>query len=151
MRGADATRGIIYTAGYEGKNVDEFMRGLAASGVRQILDVRRNAISRKRGFSKSALSVAAQSHGLSYVHMRSLGVPSAMRRELRSREDYDALLTEYERRLLPAARHSVESAAQLVREQPTALLCFESDHTMCHRAPLSLTLADITGYHVTHL
>ena len=151
MSQANTAEATIFTAGYEGKTVDEFMRGLAASGVRQVLDVRKNAISRKPGFSKSALSAAAQSHGLTYIHIRALGIPSAKRRGLKSRADYDRLLAAYEARLLPAVRDAVDSAAEVVQAGPTALLCFESDHTMCHRTPLSSALADITGYHVTHL
>jgi len=142
---------VIFTAGYEGLSVDEFMRKLAASGVRQVLDVRRNAISRKPGFSKSALSAAAEAHGLKYAHIRGLGVPTALRKGLKTRADYDRLLARYRSELLPAMTEFVAEAARLVRAEPTALVCFEADHTMCHRGPLSKVLADITGYAVKHL
>jgi len=151
MPRAKTSRGTIYTAGYEGKSLSEFMAYMVAQGIAQLLDVRKNAVSRKKGFSKSALRSAAVSHGLSYIHISELGVPSEMRRDLKSREDYANLMVTYKKQLLPKARESVKAASDAVKTRPTAVLCFESDYTICHRTPLSSALSKITGYNVTHL
>lgn len=151
MSQAKETAMTIFTAGYEGQSVDEFMQKLAAGGVRQVLDVRRNAISRKPGFSKSALAAAAENYGLDYEHIPELGVPKELRQGLKSREDYDRLLAHYLSELLPEMTDYVEEAAALVQLEPTVLVCFEADHTLCHREPLSAVLSDLTGYAVKHL
>jgi len=46
----------IATVGYERASIEEFDAALAAAGIEVLVDVRAVAISRKRGFSKGALS-----------------------------------------------------------------------------------------------
>ena len=61
--------------GYEGCDLAEFIERLRLSSVTLLVDVRLNPISRKRGFSKTALSGALADAGIAYDHMRSLGNP----------------------------------------------------------------------------
>ena len=46
----------FFTIGYEGRAIDEYMNLLLENHVKVLCDVRKNPISRKRGFSKTALS-----------------------------------------------------------------------------------------------
>ena len=46
----------IVSVGYEGRSVDELVDALVDAGVSVLVDVRENAISRKRGLSKRALA-----------------------------------------------------------------------------------------------
>ncbi len=46
---------IVYTIGYEGTDIDRFVSTLKAVGVEVVADVRAIALSRKKGFSKTAL------------------------------------------------------------------------------------------------
>ncbi len=48
----------ILTIGYEGVSLTDFIATLKAHRVRQILDVRELPMSRRKGFSKTALSLA---------------------------------------------------------------------------------------------
>src|SRR5690606_23222120 len=71
-----------YTVGYEGKCIDGFLAGILRSGVRRIVDVRRNPISRKYGFAKSTLSRHLTYLGIGYLHMPELGIASEERADL---------------------------------------------------------------------
>ena len=51
------------SVGYEGRSVDELADALVEAGVSVLVDVRENAISRKRGLSKRALAEKLESRG----------------------------------------------------------------------------------------
>lgn len=69
----------VYTAGYEGFQVDGFLNLLIKSGIECVLDVRKNPISRRYGFHKSTLSRLCQKLGLEYIHYSEFGIPSKWR------------------------------------------------------------------------
>ncbi|MDG4769766.1 DUF488 domain-containing protein [Solwaraspora sp. WMMD792] len=58
--------------GYEGRSVDGLIAELRAAGVSRLVDVRLTPISRKPGFSKSALAKALNAAGIAYEHRREL-------------------------------------------------------------------------------
>jgi uncharacterized protein (DUF488 family) len=78
----------IFTASYEGRSLEDFLADLRARGVRLVADVREAPISRKRGFSKTALSDALQRAGIAYRHIRTLGCPKAIRDSYRNDGDW---------------------------------------------------------------
>jgi uncharacterized protein (DUF488 family) len=142
---------VLFTAGYQGRSLPEFLAALEAAGIEQVIDVRRNALSRKRGFSKRALAEACSSKGIAYVHVPELGVASELRKHLDSEQEYAQLFETYTRDLLPLAAHFVETTAGLIRDMVSAVVCFERDVTMCHRGPLAEVLARSTGFAVRHI
>src|SRR5208282_454881 len=50
----------IVTIGYEGRNIESYLNELLRDGATLLCDVRRNALSRKYGFSKSTLRHACE-------------------------------------------------------------------------------------------
>ena len=48
----------IFTIGYEGTTVPEFITALRRAGVERVIDVRALPLSRRPGFSKSPLKAA---------------------------------------------------------------------------------------------
>ena len=142
---------VVYTIGYEGVAIDTFLRKLKASKIKRVIDVRRNPISRKPGFSKRRLQEELATIGVEYVHIPQLGIPSSMRRELHSLEDYKSLFDEYEKTILPDAQEYKEHAIQLLTEKPSALLCFESTPCYCHRSRLAGVIANETGFVQKHI
>ncbi|SDJ04236.1 Protein of unknown function, DUF488 [Lentzea albidocapillata subsp. violacea] len=70
--------GIVGT-GYERVDLDAFLVRLGEQRVDVLVDVRLNPISRKRGFSKTALTNAVTSASVDYVHLRGLGNPKTNR------------------------------------------------------------------------
>jgi uncharacterized protein (DUF488 family) len=77
IRGPTAPK--IYTIGYEGLGLEDFVVRLRRAGVRIVIDVRELPLSRKRGFSKGALAEALATARIRYSHMRSLGCPKPIR------------------------------------------------------------------------
>src|SRR5205823_11368863 len=65
----------IFTIGYEGTTVLEFIAALKGAGVERVIDVRALPLSRRPGFSKSALRAALEQAGVEYVHLKALGTP----------------------------------------------------------------------------
>ena len=65
----------IFTIGYEGADPERFLAALKGAGVEVLADVRAVAMSRKRGFAKTALREGLESEGLGYRHFMALGTP----------------------------------------------------------------------------
>jgi Protein of unknown function, DUF488 len=74
----------FYTIGYEGSRVEEFVAALRRAGVVTLIDVRDIPLSRKPGFSKSALAANLAAKGIAYVHLRGLGDPKPGREAARA-------------------------------------------------------------------
>ena len=140
-----------YTIGYEGRSLDAFMDHLLRSGIRRIVDVRRNAYSMKYGFSRGVLGPTAERCGMDYIHVPEVGIASEKRQDLKTRADYDRLLDAYESELLPGRQAGVHRVAALLAEKPAAMLCYEADPTMCHRGRLATTVARQSVLEVVHL
>ncbi|WP_394620062.1 DUF488 family protein [Lentzea sp. JNUCC 0626] len=126
--------GIVGT-GYEGVDLDAFLARLGEQRINVLVDVRLTPISRKRGFSKTALSTAVTSAGAGYLHLRGLGNPKTNRagfggslQELsEARDRYSALLTD------EAAETALDQLVELAKHQRVAVMCFEADEQRCHR------------------
>ncbi len=141
----------VYTAGYEGESIDTFFEKLLEAGIQRLLDVRYNAISRKYGFSKGKLRELCEQRNIDYVHLRQLGIPSSQRKSLKTVGDYQKLMREYERSILPKVSHVQREALRLVQELPTVLVCFEADVDCCHRGRLAEAVSAEASMTVVHL
>jgi len=134
----------LFTIGYEGLSSEVYFQKLLAHQVKLLCDVRKNAISRKKGFSKSSLRESASNHGIDYIHLRDLGIDSEQRKSLKTPQDYDELLNQYEKRILHYQQADINHIFELLNQYHCiALTCFESHHTLCHRgrvAKLVVTL-----------
>ena len=106
---------------------------LRAAGVERLVDVRALANSRRRGFSKTALSAALAAQGIEYVHMRALGNPKEGR-DLYRRGRVAEGRELFERHLLGEQRAALTELAHLIAEKHCALLCVEADPALCHRS-----------------
>ncbi len=74
----------IFTIGYEGSTVGDFLGALKAAGVERVIDVRALPLSRRPGFSKSPLKAALEEAGIEYVHLKALGTPAEGRAAARA-------------------------------------------------------------------
>jgi uncharacterized protein (DUF488 family) len=122
---------VIAGVGYEGITIDVFVADLVARRIELVVDVRLNAISRKRGFSRRALSAALEVAGIGYRHEPTLGNPRDNRDGFRAG---DAAALEVMRvRLATAGAEAMARLQRDVRERRVAVLCFERDEERCHR------------------
>jgi len=141
----------VYTSGYEGLSVDAFLDRLIRNGVQRIIDVRNNPVARRYGFHKSTLTRLGVRVGIQYVHVPELGIQSALRQNLCSREDYDALFDRYATETLAGERLSIQCVADLMTEKASVLICMEADPQFCHRSRLAETVSHETGLPIRHL
>lgn len=141
----------LYTIGYEGVGVEEFVAALQAAGIETLIDVRDVPVSRKRGFSKSALAAILEAHGIDYVHLKGLGDPKAGREAARAGE-YGLFRRIFGSHMTTdVARRDLERAVALVCESPSCLMCFEHKHTNCHRSIVADHIAQRTGQVLQHI
>jgi uncharacterized protein (DUF488 family) len=141
----------VYTAGYEGLLVDGFLNGLMRQGIKRVIDVRNNPVSRRYGFHRSTLARLCGHVDIEYKHFPELGIESDHRQDLDGPEAYAALLKRYERSTVAKQRKSVERVASLVAEKPSALVCMEAQAAMCHRSRLAKAVSRVTGLPIRHL
>lgn len=121
--------------GYEGQDIQDFVADLTRRGVRRLVDVRLTPISRKRGFSKTALRDALVEAGIEYDHRRELGNPKVNRAGFGGSE---LELAEAKARYIAVleteqAQQSLDELGRLAASEAIAVLCFEADQRRCHR------------------
>ena len=130
---------MITGVGYEGITIDALVADLADRRIELMVDVRLNAISRKRGFSRRALSAALDAAGIGYRHEPTLGNPRDNREGFRAG---DAAAVEVMRaRLVTVGAEAMVRLASDARDQRVAVLCFERDGEQCHRRVILAMLA----------
>lgn len=130
------TTHTIWTIGYEQATVPGVMDALRKAGVEVLADVRALPLSRRPGFSKTALAANAREAGIEYVHFKALGTPADGRAAAR-RNDHATLERIYAAQLeLPEAIAAGAKLADLATERRVALLCYEREAHGCHRTLL---------------
>lgn len=131
----------IFTIGYEGTTVGDFVAALHSAGVERVIDVRALPLSRRPGFSKSPLRAALEEAGIDYVHLRALGTPAAGREAARKGRHEDLKRIYAGQLELPEAIAQGARMLDLASEKPSALLCYERDPAGCHRTLLLAAVA----------
>ena len=131
----------IFTIGYEGTTVPEFIAALKEAGVSQVIDVRALPLSRRPGFSKSPLKNALEEAGIEYVHLKALGTPAEGRAAARAGRQADLERIYAGQLELPEAMAQSAQMLGLAAEQPSALLCMEREPAHCHRTLLLKAVA----------
>lgn len=124
--------GRIYSAGYEGLDVRNFVDTLCSDGVTLVVDVRLNPTSRKPSWSRKSLQAALEAAGIEYRHERALGNPPENRDSFRrgdSKEGRRRMRALIEDSSSPALKQLVEDA----QDRRIAVLCVERSAGHCHR------------------
>lgn len=131
----------IFTIGYEGATVPEFVAALVKAAVKRVIDVRALPLSRRPGFSKTALRSALADAGIEYVHLKALGTPAEGRNAARAGRHADMERIYAGQLELPEAMAQSAQMIELAREKPSALLCMEREPAHCHRTLLLKSVA----------
>ena len=127
------TKQMLFTIGYEGITVENYLNTLIKNDIHVLCDVRRNPLSRKFGFSKNSLQKYLKNIGIEYVHLPELGISSEKRNNLNSDEDYHNLFADY-KSSLSERREYLDCIHQVLQTQNRiALTCFEHEPSHCHR------------------
>ena len=145
---------VLFTIGYEGISLEEYLVRLLKNDVKVLVDVRNNPLSMKYGFSKSQLKKYCASLGIEYVHIPEVGIQSDQRQELNTQSDYDKLFAVYRKNnLTQTTAHQNEILKLLKQHKRIALTCFEANICQCHRKDLAEAIETLPGfdYEVKHL
>ena len=142
----------IWTIGYERASSDALLAALKAAGVQVLMDVRDLPLSRRAGFSKSTLRASLEAVGIEYVHLKGLGTPKEGRLAARS-GDVKALKRIYAKHLKTdiAKQEMSELSMLIAKAGPVCILCYERDHSECHRKFIAEIIEEKDGVAVENL
>jgi len=142
----------LFTIGYEQTPAKAVLDELQGAGVKLLVDVRAVASSRRPGFSKTQLAEGLDERGISYLHLRGLGTPKDGRLAARSGQ-FDVLHKIYAKHLkTPQAREELDELSALVKQAgPVCILCYEREHTHCHRRWIAEIIEERDGVKIENL
>lgn len=141
----------LHTIGYEGVALEDVLASVQKARIRLLIDVRAVAVSRRRGFSKTALAEALRDQGIAYLHLRDLGDPKAGREAARAGRHAEFLQIYGDHLAGDAAQAALREAALAAVEKTSCLLCYEAEPSGCHRAIVARAISEATGIVVDHL
>ena len=128
----------LYTIGYEGISLEEYLNRLVKNDVKVLVDVRNNPLSMKFGFSKAQLKNFCGNLNIEYLHIPQVGIQSEQRQELNSQTDYNSLFDIYKKTNLKQTKSYQEQILKLLKQKKRiALTCFEANICQCHRKHLA--------------
>ena len=145
---------VLFTIGYEGISLEEYLVRLLKNDVKILVDVRSNPLSMKYGFSKNQLKKYCVSLGINYFHFPQVGIQAEQRKELNSQTDYDKLFADYRKNNLTKTTDTQTEIFNLLKEhQRIALTCFEANICQCHRKHLAEAIEKLPtfDYEVKHI
>ena len=141
----------LFTIGYEGASLSDFLATLTAAGVQKVVDVRQLPQSRRPGFSKKALQIALETVSIKYEHRKALGDPKPGRDAARAgkMDQFRSIFAAHMKQDGPQAE--LEQLAQDVTKEVCVLLCYERNPQECHRRLLCDDLTKLVSVSVQHL
>jgi len=144
-------QGTLYTIGYEKFRVQDFVAALHLARVEVLIDVRDLPLSRKRGFSKTALAAVLEENGITYVHLKGLGDPKLGRQAARAGQHDQFRRIFGNHMATEVAQRALDRAVELIQARPCCLMCFEQEHCNCHRSIVANHIVERTGLRLHHL
>lgn len=141
----------IYTIGYEGLKIEDFVKKLKNANIQQLIDVREIPLSRKNGFSKMILQEKLKEAGIFYRHYPELGSPKRIRHQLHTDWNYELFFKEYKEVVKDdEVQQKIKEVEKDSKMKKTVLLCFEKNYKTCHRSIIAEELVK-QGWKVNHL
>ena len=136
----------LYTIGYEGISIDKYIEKLSNFNIKIVIDVRKNAFSYKKGFTKEELKETLLKNNILYYHIPELGIDSEKRKGIKltieptitlfgeEKSDLQKIFDEY-KILLPKKEKYINILLNIINKyNNVALTCFEKDYKCCHRS-----------------
>jgi len=145
---------VLFTIGYEGISLEEYLNKLIKNNIKLLVDVRNNPLSMKYGFSKSQLSKFCEGLGIEYIHIPEVGIQSEFRQALKSQDDYDNLFKMYTLNTLVKTNAAQKRILDLLEDRKRiALTCFEANICQCHRKHLAESIITLPqwNYELKHI
>ena len=131
----------LFTIGYEGYSINDFLYWLIKHNIKYVLDVRELPLSRKKGFSKKVFAQHLSQEKIHYYHMKELGTPKDLREKLKRDQDYTYFFRAVNRHLEENTIH-LKTVQHLVEENKCCLMCFEHEADKCHRSLIAQKIVE---------
>lgn len=150
----------LYTIGYEGKSLDQFLTILKANGIETLIDVRFSVESQyKPEFSGNLLARELQRNGIKYVHRKEFGVPYEWQNPYKEGAIPFECLDKYYRWHVKKNTDFKAFLDGVKENGKTALMCYERYATAkreqtisCHRSILAAIMQETGEFkEVVHL
>ncbi len=122
----------IYTIGYQNLSIDMFINVLIEKGIKTVLDVRNKPLSYKYGFNYYWLNKYLPEFGTKYIGIPELGIEEKYRKIFSQEQLWKHYLESLE-----VKKDYLDRACDIIKEQPTVLMCFEMNPEDCHRLRLA--------------
>jgi uncharacterized protein (DUF488 family) len=136
---------VLYTIGYEGLDSRRFLKTLIHNGIDMVVDIRKLPLSRKKGFSKTALKELLNGENIEYQNFQGLGAPKEIREELYQSGNYSRFFERY-LKCIAEKQDLLEDIHALVNSGKTvSLLCYEHNPEQCHRKVVAEQLKKVNG------
>jgi len=142
----------LFTLGYEGLTIDQYINKLIRNAINIVIDVRKNPISMKYGFSKKIFGSTIKNSNIEYIHLPELGIESQKRKNLATAEDYYNLFKEYELDIIKNHNSIIKDIQGIYfQKNRLVLTCFENEKSYCHRSVIASILEKKLGIEAIHL
>ncbi|SRR5258708_888611 len=138
----------LFTTGYEGQTINQFLVKLLDKKITTLIDIREHPFSRKPGFSKKILSERLNGIGIGYQHFKELGTPKPLRSYLASTSNYEQFFSLY-KEYVREFSESIDDLGDLSENKNICILCFEKNHSFCHRKVIADILEEKYGKDVS--
>ena len=145
---------MLLTVGYEGMEIEEYLEKLNKHDIKVVVDVRRDPISRKPGFSKKKLTEHLEKSGIRYEHFPMLGIEKERRCMIRTSEDRERVFQWYRKEILENQEVVLTSILKLLETyRRVVLICYERNPMECHRSIVAAKLMEMSpaGVECLHL
>ncbi|CAG0999121.1 MAG: hypothetical protein MPEBLZ_04516 [Candidatus Methanoperedens nitroreducens] len=133
---------LLYTIGYQNKNINLFIELLKKKEIKTLVDIRRNINSKKENFSGVELDHILRQHKITYVSLSLLGPPPEMRYELYDTKNYPVFFEKFKNYLNNNINY-LEKINKLTF--PICLLCYEDKASECHRSVVAEKLKELNN------
>jgi uncharacterized protein (DUF488 family) len=149
----------LFTIGYQGIKLPDFIKTLKANRIKHLLDVRYSTLSNyKSEFNEYVLAYALENEGIIYHSNKLLGDPKEIKDPYLKKEITDQVF-EMKYRKHIADIDMKELAREIKQSGRTALMCFEKyavatgkQETNCHRSIVATMLVETGEFNeVCHL
>ena len=140
---------MLYTVGYEGLNIHQFLNMLDKYNIDKIIDIRERPISRKPGFSKNILREELQENGIEYAYIPALGCPKEIRINYKADAEWIAYTKKF-KAYVKTQDAALAEVMEMMTDHTCALLCFEANPQLCHRSLVAAELIRRYAVQVRH-
>lgn len=126
----------LFTIGYEGRTLPQFVKVLKEHGITRLVDVRERPQSRKKGFSALSLFDGLRKSAITYESDRMLGNPVEIR-DLWKNGSLERGKSQYRKLLQNGRGDRVRLLVEMARFDRVCILCYEGDAEACHRSVIA--------------